>query len=219
MQSAICRRAGITAAALLLASAVGHAQQPAPAKAGRIGVLDLERVAAESLLGKDNAVRLEKLQAGIRAEGTKRQQAIEKMDGDLKAQREQLIKDQPVVSPDVAEERQRGIERLMRQREAYRQDSEEYLAQMQRKAQREAEEMQTDLRRKIAPAVEGLVKDLGLDVVLDVRVCVASSSSVDVTGEVIRRADATYRAAAGKAEADKPAAPTPPSVPAPAKKK
>jgi Skp family chaperone for outer membrane proteins len=198
----------IAGLALLPMSAPAWAQgQPAPvARSSRIGVIDLDRVWTETQLGKAYAVRLDKLQSDLRTEGAKRQSELEKLDADIGTQREQLIKEQPVLSQDAVEERQQRIDRLMRQRETRRQDSEEHLARMQRLAQREAETLQADLRRQVAGPIEGLVKDLGLDVVLDIRVCVATSSNVDVTAEVVRRADAAFKEGTMKPLADKPAA-------------
>jgi Skp family chaperone for outer membrane proteins len=185
---------GIAAVALALAGAAAWAQAPAAAAGGsRIGVVDLDRVSTESLLGKAYTARLDKLQVDLRAEGAKRQAELEKLDNDITMQREQLVKDQPVLSQEALEERQQRIDRLMRQREGQRQDSEDQLARLQRAAQREAESLQADLRQQIAGPIQGLVKEQGLDVVLDIRVCIATSSSVDVTGEVIRRADAAFK--------------------------
>jgi Skp family chaperone for outer membrane proteins len=211
MQSAGYRELGLAAAAfLLMSTTIGAQGQPAaPARTSRIGVIDIERVSTESLLGKEYATRLGALQASMRSEGTRRQQELQKMDEDIKVQRERLIQDQPILGTDAVDERQQQLDRLTRQRESYRQDSEALLGQLQRKGQKEADELQTDLRRKIGPALQELVKDKGLDVILDVRVCVASSNDVDVTGELIRRIDAAFRAGTLKPAADKPAAPAP----------
>ncbi len=211
MQPASYREVGIAAAALLLVSTTAGAQgQPAAsAKTSRIGVVDLERVSSESLLGKEYAKRLETLQSNLRAEGLRRQHELQQMDEQIKTRRETLIKDEPVLSPDAVDEQRQQIDRLTRQRENYRQDSEVALGQLQRKAQKEADELQADLRRKIGPTLQEMVKDKGLDVILDVRVCVASSSSIDLSGEAVQRLDAAFRAGTLKPAPEEAGAPAP----------
>ena len=211
----------IAGLALLPLSTPAWAQgQPAAApRSSRLGVIDLDRIWAETQLGKSYAARLEKLQGDLRAEGAKRQDELQKLDADIGAQREQLIKEQPVLSQDAVEERQQRIDRLMRQREMRRQDSEEQLGRMQRLAQREADALQADLRRQIGGPIEGLVKDLGLDVVLDIRVCVATSNNVDVTAEVVRRTDAAFKEGTIKPLTETAAEPSAAAPPRPPVKK
>lgn len=215
MNSAWNRAMWVAGLALLPLGTPAWAQgQAAEAPQGsRIGVIDLDRLWAETQLGKAYVARLDKLQSTLRAEGAKRQDELQKLDADIQAQREQVIKEQPVLSPEALEERQQRIDRLIRRRETSRQDSEEDLARMQRDAQREAETLQADLRRQLAGPIGALVKDGGLDVVLDIRVCVATSNKVDVTAEVVRRADAAMKDGTIKPLADQPAAGSSPATP------
>jgi outer membrane protein len=195
-------RMGVFAAGLVVVAGWADAQQAnAQAKAPRIAVVDIERMVAETELGKKSAEQANKIRAELRAEGEKRQAGIGKLDERLQQQQELLIKDQATLSPDATEQRQQALSKLTRERESYRQDSEDVLGGLQRRLQREQQRIEGELQEKLAVFIQGIVAERGFELVLDRRVCLAVSPTIDVTDDVIQRADAgqgrTAPAAAG----------------------
>jgi Skp family chaperone for outer membrane proteins len=203
----------------LACATMGFAQettQPA-GKQPRLAVLDLDRVANESVLGKEYAGRLETLQKVFQAEGQKRQAELNRRDERIKTLGEQFQKEQGVLSDEAAQQKQDEIVKLQREREIFRQDSQTELERLQERAQRQADTLSGELRGKLAPYVESVVKERGIDLLVDRRVCVTADAAFDVSAEVIRRADEAHRSGATKATpvAPKPAAAAPkPAAPA-----
>ena len=75
---------------LVALAAAGTALAQEATKAPRVGVVDMARVSAESLMGKGYAAQLEKLQNEISAEATKKQAELGKMDAAVKTLQEEL---------------------------------------------------------------------------------------------------------------------------------
>lgn len=190
---------------LLFGAGWAAAQQATAAGSGmaRIAVVDVERLAATTALGKQYAEGVTKAREELRAESATRQAAMAKLDERLKQQQESLAKEQAGLSPAVAEQRQQAVAKLAREREAYRQDSEDALGVLQRKLQREQQRIDSELQEKLAAFVQSVTAERNIDLVLDRRVCLAVGPSVDITDEVLRRADAA-QAQAGATPAAKP---------------
>jgi len=195
---------GTAVAVLLGCAGWAQAQQAsAPAKAPRIAVVDMQRLIAESALGKQYAEQASKAAAELRAEGEKRQAGLAQLDERLKQQQEMLVKDQAGLTQTAAEQRQQAVTKLGREREAYRQDSEDTLGSLQRKLQREQQRIDVELQEKLVAFVQSVTAERNIDLVLDRRVCLAVGPSVDITDDVLRRADAG-QAQAGTTPAAKP---------------
>ena len=192
---------GMGAAVVGLLGCAGWAQAQqasAPAKAPRIAVVDMQRLIAESALGKQYAEQASKAAAELRAEGEKRQAGLAQLDERLKQQQEMLAKDQAGLTQTAAEQRQQAVTKLGREREAYRQDSEDVIGTLQRKVQREQQRIDGELQEKLGVLLSQMVGELGIDIVLDRRVCPLVSPTFDLTDEVIRRASAAGPTAAAR---------------------
>src|SRR5688572_13123854 len=102
--------------ALLCATSPALAQTPAtPATTGtvgptgkptKMGVVDMQRISQESLLGKSYATKMDQLESEIRSELTKRQNQIAQIDAAIKALQEELQKQSSILSPDAVEKKQ-----------------------------------------------------------------------------------------------------------------
>jgi outer membrane protein len=194
-------------AGLLLALAfAGMAAAQETAKSPRVGVIDMARVSAESLLGKSYAAQLEKLQTDISAEATKKQTDLGKMDAAIKTLQEELEKQGAVLSVEAREKKQTEIVRKTRERQAFLEDGQAEINRLRERAQQQAQSINNEFQLKVRPLVEQVAKDKGYDLVLDSQVAYTINKDFDITRDVIVKAD--------EAEKAKPAAAaTPPAAP------
>src|SRR5512142_1409756 len=105
----------------------------------RVGVIDMARVSAESLLGKSYAAQLEKLQNDINAEATKKQTELGKMDAAVKALQDELEKQGAVLSQEARDRKQQEIARKGRERQAFLEDGQGEINRMRERAQQQAQ--------------------------------------------------------------------------------
>ena len=102
-------------AAATASGAAGQEPSPAPARSAArptsIAVIDMQRVFADSLLGKGYASRIEALRTEIDGEGTKKQNELQKLDAGIKALQEELEKQAGVLSPEAADKKRQEIVR------------------------------------------------------------------------------------------------------------
>src|SRR5262245_30349347 len=104
----------------MLAAGAAHAQQPAAAPAGpKVAVVDMNRVSAETLLGKSYAAQLETLKNEMDSEGTKKQNDLNKLDTAIRTLQEELEKQATVLSPDAADKKRQEIVKKQRERQAF----------------------------------------------------------------------------------------------------
>jgi outer membrane protein len=188
--------------------------QDAP-KAPRVGVVDMARVSAESLLGKSYAAQLEKLQNDINAEATKKQTELGKLDAAVKVLQDELEKQGAVLSQEARERKQQEIVRKGRERQAFLEDGQAEINRMRERAQQQAQSINNEFQLKVRPLVEQVAKDKGYDLVLDAQVAYTINKDFDITRDVIVKADEAEKAkpAATAAPATPPA--TPPANPTP----
>jgi outer membrane protein len=207
----------LAALALLAAALPALAQDTAapakadPARAPKIAIIDMQRVSAESLLGKSFQAQLEQLRNEIEAERTKKQTDLGKLDAALKALQEELEKQGSVLSPEAAAKKQEDIRKKGRERQAFVEDSQSELQRMQERAQASAQSVNNEFQAKIKPHIDAVVKDKGLDILLDSQAAVFLSRDFDISRDVIVKSDDVERAA--KAKAGAAAAPKPPVTP------
>jgi len=195
-------------AGLLLALAfAAHAAAQEAAKFPRVGVIDMARVSAESLLGKCYAAQLEKLQNDINAETTKKQSDLGKMDAAIKTLQEELEKQGAVLSQEAREKKQQEIVRKGRERQAYLEDGQAEINRMRERAQQQAQSINNEFQLKVRPIVELAAKERGYDLVLDSQVAYTINKDFDITRDVIVKADEAEKAKTAAAPA--PAAPKP----------
>jgi outer membrane protein len=219
------RRTSLAGLALSAAATVAHAQQPAAAATGpRVAVIDVSRVYAESLLGKSYAGEIDKLEAEIRSEQTKKQAELQKLDASLRTLREEIEKQASVLSADALDRKRQDLTKKERDRQAYVEDGQGELARMQQRAQAQAEAYRNEFQTRIKPHIEAVAKDHGVDIILDSQVAITINKDFDLSRDVIVKADEAEKAkptkptlgAAAPPAAGKPlAAPTPAPTPKP----
>ena len=199
-------------AGLLVALAfAGAAVAQEAAKSPRVGIIDMARVSAESLLGKSYAAQLEKLQNDISAEATKKQTDLGKLDASIKALQDELEKQGAVLSAEAREKKQTEIVRKTRERQAFLEDGQAEINRMRERAQQQAQSINNEFQLKVRPLVEQVAKDKGYDLVLDSQVAYTINKDFDITRDVIVKSDEAEKAkpAAAAAPAAPPAAPKP----------
>jgi len=207
--------------ALILAVAPAFAQTAGPAgKPTKMGVVDMQRISQESLLGKSYATKMDQLESEIRSELTKRQNQIAQLDTAIKTLQDELQKQSSILSPDAVEKKQQEIVKKNRDRQALAEDSQADIQRMQQAAQQKAQEFQVDFNTRVQPILQAVGKEKGLDFILDRATIVLINAELDITRDVIVKADDTEKAARPAATAPKPAAAAPataaPAGPAPA---
>ena len=222
----------LTALAFGAAATLAAAQQPAapaaaPAKGEprgpRIAVIDMQRISAESVLGKAYAARIDALRNEIDSEGTKKQTELQKLDAAIKALQDELEKQGGVLSQEAADRKRQEIVRKSRERQAFLEDGQAELQRLRERAQQQAQALNQEFQEKIRPFVEAVAKEQGLDILLDNSVALAVSKEFDITREVIVKADEAEKAARAKTggaakpapAASAPAAPAPSPAPSP----
>jgi Skp family chaperone for outer membrane proteins len=213
--------------ALVLLATGAFAQEttpPAPATAPsaskaprtpRIAVIDMGKVSTDSLLGKGLAAQLETLRNEINSEGTKKQAEIDKMSAQILALQEELQKQENVLSPEAVDKKKQEIVKKERERRAFGEDSQAEIERMKDRAQQKAQALDNEFQTKIRPHIEAVVKDRGIDILLDGRVVLgAVSKEFDISQDVVIKSDDAERAQKAKPAAEKPAAPKPAASPA-----
>lgn len=208
--------------ALTLAAGSALAQTGPTGKPTKMGVVDMQRISQESLLGKSYATRMDQLESEIRSELTKRQNQIAQIDAAVKTLQDELQKQSAILSADAVEKKQQEIVKKNRDRQALAEDSQADIQRMQQAAQQKAQEFQVEFNTKIQPILQAVGKEKGLDFILDRATIVLINTELDITRDVIVKADDTEKAARPAAAAPKPAetkpagAPAAPAAPAPA---
>ncbi|HET7290869.1 MAG TPA: OmpH family outer membrane protein [Vicinamibacteria bacterium] len=207
---------------LTLAAPLAPAQETAapaakPERGPRLAVINMERIYAESLLGKSYAKRLEELKNEIDAEGQKKQADLNKIDAAIKALQEELEKQGGVMSPEAVEKKTAELKKKQRDRQAFVEDGQGEIQRMRERAQQQAQAYENEFGVKIRPHIEAVVKEKSIDILLDSRVVVSATKETDVSLDVINRSNDAEKAAkpAAAAAPPKPAAPAAPAPAAP----
>jgi outer membrane protein len=196
----------VTLALALAVAGLAVAQDVGGPKTAKIAVIDMARVSAESTLGKSYAGQLEKLQTDINTAAQSKQTELQKMDATIQALQEELQKQGAVLSQEARDSKQQEIVRKGRERQAFLEDGQAEINRMRERAQQQAQSINNEFQVKIRPLVEEVAKAKGYDLVLDSQVAYTISRDIDITRDVITKADAAAAAAA-------PAAPAAPSTP------
>jgi outer membrane protein len=214
----------LPAVAALVLGALPALAQDAPAAAPkpearspRIAVIDMNRVSAESLMGKGYATQIEALENEIKAEGTKKQAELQKLDAAIKALQDELEKQGPLLSAEAADRKRQDVVKKSRERQAFLEDGQQDLARMRERAQAQAENLNNEFQVKIKPHIDAVAKEKGIDIILSNQMALTVNKDFDISRDVIVKADDAERAKPkGAAAAPKPAAPaTTPAAPAP----
>ena len=196
-------RAGIVVLALMIAAGPALAQtqtqtqtpppaKPAPAapapqapapvpfpEGAKVAFIDFQRVASESELGKAATAKIQEFQKKKQAEAQEKNKQLQAM---LDKQ-----KTQASVLSDAA----------MKQLESDIAKAQRDLQYFQNEAQAEAETLNADLMRdfqqKVLPIVQLVATEKGLHMVFDINQFVFANRGLDITGEIITRANATLK--------------------------
>src|SRR5262245_37431026 len=214
---------GLSAAAAA-AFAQDAAPQPAPARSGpagppNIAVIDMQQISAESALGKSYASKIEALENEMKAEVTRKQGELQKMDASIKTLQDELDKQSSVLSPEAADKKKQDIVKKQRDRQAYLEDGQADLERMKQRAEQQQESMNAEFQQKIKPAIDAVAREKGIDIILTSQVALTMNPNFDISKDVISRSDADTKTAGGAAAAPaaKPVAPAAkPATPAPA---
>jgi Skp family chaperone for outer membrane proteins len=159
----------LSALALVAGGLQASAQEAAPAGAARapkIAVIDMNRVSAESLLGKSYAAQIEALENEIKSEGTKKQAELQKLDAAIKALQDDLDKQASLLSPEAADRKRQDIVKKSRERQAFLEDGQQELGRMRERAQAQAENLNNEFQVKIKPSIDAVAKDKAIDIIL-----------------------------------------------------
>jgi Skp family chaperone for outer membrane proteins len=197
--------------ALVIASAVAVNAEETSVKVPRIGVVDMDRIGAESALGKSYSARIEALQHELEAARTEKQGKLDKIDAELKALQEGLKKQAAFLSEDGAEKKRQEIKSKARERQALVDDGNAEIERMRQKAQNQASALNNELQQKVRPHVDSVARKQRLDLLLDNRSAMVLDSSLDISPAVIAELDQTERVADASAggAAERPASARP----------
>lgn len=197
----------VLALALAGVGSVAFAQQAAPGP--KMGVIDLQRIAAESAEGK---VANAKIQALTQKKGAE----LQEKNKQLQTAQQKLAQGGAVLNDATRAQLQKDIERLTVEVERFQQDANAEVTEL-------GQQLQGEFQQKLRPVIDAVVKDLALNFIFSVGDAglIFWDPAADVTAEVIKRFDSAMATTAKPAPAPKPAAapPAPPKpVPAPAPK-
>ena len=213
----------VSALALLAGGLQASAQEAAApaARTPKIAVIDMNRVSAESLLGKSYASQIEALENEIKSEGTKKQAELQKLDAAIKALQDDLDKQASLLSPEAADRKRQDIVKKSRERQAFLEDGQQELGRMRERAQAQAENLNNEFQVKIKPSIDAVAKDKGIDIILSNQVALTVNKDFDISRDVIVKADDAERTkpkapAAAAKPATPPAAAPAAGAPAPA---
>ena len=184
-----------------------------PGRAPKLAIIDMQRVSAESLLGKSFQAQLEQLRNEIEAERTKKQTDLAKIDQTIKTLQDELEKQGSVLSPEAADKKRQEVVKKTRDRQAFVEDSQADLQRMQERAQQQAQGVNNEFQIKIKPQIDAVVKEKGIDILFDSQAAVFLSRDFDISRDVIVKSDDLERATKPKAGAAAPAPPKPPTNP------
>ena len=145
----------VLAGLLAVAASPARAQAVGPSgKPVKMGIVDMQRVSQESLLGKGYATKMDQLESEIRSELTKRQNQIAQLEGAIKTLQDDLQKQSTILSADAVEKKQQDIVKKNRDRQALAEDSQADIQRMQQAAQAKAQEFQVEFNTKIQPILQ-----------------------------------------------------------------
>jgi outer membrane protein len=191
---------GAFVAASGILMAVPAAAQSAPSGATKIGILEVQRIVAESAVGKESLARVQKVQAAKQEELTKRQNDLRDL--------EKKIQDQ---NKSLSEE---ALDKLQKDYQAKALE----FKRAQDDAQRELEELQRkelgELEKKVMPVIDAVAKEQGYQLVFNKfqSGLLFADAGIDLTDAVITKFNSQI-AAAPKTDAKAPVKPVAPSSP------
>jgi outer membrane protein len=183
---------------VLVASAPAFAQAPAiaaaaPAAPLRIGIVDLQRIAAESNEGKAASAKVKALTDKKTAELADKTKA-------LQSNQQKLQQGGAVLNDAARAQAQKEVDRLTVEIDRFQQDANAEVQELQ-------QQLQGDFQEKLRPILDGVVKELGIGLLFSWGDAGAiwADPSLDITGDVIKRFDVAKPAATAPPAGAKPA--------------
>ena len=183
-----------TAPATTPAPAPAQPAAPKPFPQGaKVAFVVLQRIANESADGRVATTRIQALQQKKAAE-------LNEKNKQLTGMQQKLEKEGSVMSPAAAADLQKNIEKLNVDVQRFTQDAQAEVQELQ-------QQLQQEFQQRLEPVLSQVATDMGLQFVFNGPDAglVWADSALDISGEVIKKLDAS----AGK-PAPKPAAPTKP---------
>jgi outer membrane protein len=168
------------------------APKPFP-QGAKVAYVVLQRIANESADGRVATTRIQALQQKKAAELTEKSKQLTGM-------QQKLEKEGSVMSASAAADLQKNIEKLNVEVQRFTQDAQAEVQELQ-------QQLQQEFQQRLEPVLSQVATDMGLQFVFNGPDAglVWADSALDISGEVIKKLDAS----AGK-PAPKPAAPTKP---------
>jgi outer membrane protein len=168
------------------------APKPFP-QGAKVAYVVLQRIANESADGRVATTRIQALQQKKAAELTEKSKQLTGM-------QQKLEKEGSVMSASAAADLQKNIEKLNVDVQRFTQDAQAEVQELQ-------QQLQQEFQQRLEPVLSQVATDMGLQFVFNGPDAglVWADSALDISGEVIKKLDAS----AGK-PAPKPAAPTKP---------
>jgi Skp family chaperone for outer membrane proteins len=157
---------------------------PAPVpfpEGAKVAFIDLQRVVAESLLGKDG-------QTAMKALNDKLSSALAGKNKEILALQEKIKTQQNVVSDAVLLSMGRDLEKMQREAQFMQQDSQVQIDQLN-------QELLKSFQEKVLPVVEKLRDERGLWIIFalgDNSNIAAAHAGLDLSAEIVKRMDAAY---------------------------
>ena len=171
-----------------------QAPPPAPKpfpQGAKVAYVVLQRIANESADGRVATTRIQALQQKKAAE-------LNDKNKQLTAMQQRLEKEGAVMSPSVAAELQKNIEKVTLEVQRFTQDAQAEVQELQ-------QQLQQEFQQRLEPVLAQVATDMGLQFVFNGPDAglVWADSALDISAEVIKKLDSAKPAA-------KPAAPTKP---------
>jgi outer membrane protein len=185
-------------ALIVLSGATAFAQD---AKAPIIGVIDLQRVTAESQLGQGLAARVQALQQGLEKDRDAKQQALQTQQAEIEGLKEELNKQRSVLSQAAIEGKLAELRKKERDAQAFVEDGQRELQLQEEQANRQAQQAQEEYREKLKPHIDAAATARGIDILLDRGIALYVKPEFDISADVVAKVNA--------AEGGTPAAPQP----------
>jgi Skp family chaperone for outer membrane proteins len=187
------------------------------ARAPRIAVLDIDKVWAESLLGKSFTSQLEAQQNELNSLRTKKETELNKMQADLKAAQEDLEKKQTVLGPEALEKLQHDLNKKQRDIEDFVTEGKQEVGRLTQGLQQKQAQVQNEFLQKVQPSIELVSKERSVDILLHKQATfLQPAKDFDITQDVIVKVDDAERlrskAGAAAAPATAPAKATGPAA-------
>ena len=169
-------------------------QPPRPFLEGsKVAVIDIQRIAAESVEGKAATSKAQALQQ-------QKLNELNELSKKLQADQQRLQTSGAMMNAQARSELERSIERQQKELQRAQQDAQDEVAQLQ-------QDLQTDFQNKLFPVIQQVVTEKGIHLLFSARDAglVFVDPGLDLTAEVIKRFDA-----ASTAGSQQPSAPANP---------